>query len=155
MMLSTRKERKSTRRRQAAVILEFALLAPVVSWLIIGMLEMSRGMMVKVTLNNAARKGCRTGVYQGKCNADITTDIKDIMSDNGYNATKFNPNTIGSITITVTDPSGNSVTDVLTAPSGSKILVTVAIPVSSTMWVTSFFLPKTTIQSETVVMMKQ
>jgi hypothetical protein len=119
------------------------------------MIEFSRGMMVKTSLSNAARKGCRTGILPAKSNTDITSDATDIMRDSGFDATKFSPPTTGSITIAATDPGGNSVSDAVNAPSGSSVSVTVSIPVSSTMWATSFLLKSDIVQSETVVMYKE
>jgi hypothetical protein len=123
--------------------------------LVVGMLEMSRGTMVKVTLCNAARKGCQTGIMQAKGNTDITNDVTNIMRDASYDSTKFNPPSIGSITITVTDPTGKSVPDALAAPAGSTVSVQVSIPVTSTMWITSYFVDLSASQTETAIMQKQ
>ena len=104
---------RGDRRRHGIAASELAILCPLIGVLIVGMLEMSRGTMVKVTLCNAARKGCQTGVMQAKGNTDITNDVTNILRDAGFDSSKFNPPTIGSITITVTDPTGNSVPDAL------------------------------------------
>lgn len=143
------------KKRRGAAVAEFAFIAPILAICLMGMIELCRGIMVKVTLSDAARKGCRTGIQRDKANADIITDCTNIMRDNNFNSSKFNPNSIGSITITVTDPSGNSLSDVLDAPSGTKVSVQVSIPVASTTWVPSFFLTQGSLESETVVMMKQ
>ncbi|MBV9126276.1 MAG: pilus assembly protein, partial [Planctomycetes bacterium] len=50
------------KKRGAIAAVEFALVAPLLFLFIIGMFEISRGMQVKAMLNNAARKGCRTGI---------------------------------------------------------------------------------------------
>ena len=52
-----------------------------------------------VTLSNAARKGCRTGIQRDRGNNDnvvagvtqpgIITDCTNIMRDNGFDSTKF------------------------------------------------------------------
>jgi Flp pilus assembly protein TadG len=142
-----------TRRGAAAV--ELALVVPFLAILFLGMTEMSRMLIVKVALNNAARKGCQTGILTGKTNQDITADTIDVMRTRGFSSTQFNPPSVGSVTITVTDPGGTSVSDALSATAGSKVTVKVAVPVSSTAWITSYFLSSTTSQSETVVMKKQ
>src|SRR5689334_14468573 len=95
-----------TRVRRGTAAMELALLAPFLFFLALGLIEMGRAMMVKVALANAARKGCRTGIRADKSSSDITSEVKNIMTDNGYDTTKFNPPSIGFITITVTDPSG-------------------------------------------------
>ncbi len=155
-------DRKERRRGAAAV--ELALMVPVLAALVIGMFEFSRGMMAKMTLCNAARKGCRTGILRQYGNTAIFNDALNIMRDNGYDSTRFNPpppggsaqgSPIGSIAITVTDPDGNSVSEALDAPPGSKVTVQVSIPVSSVTWATTWFLKGSVLASDLMVMMKQ
>jgi Flp pilus assembly protein TadG len=135
---------------------ELAMLAPLLGMLIIGMFELSRGMMAKATLCNAARKGCRTGVLRQFGSTDITNECTKIMQDNGYDSTLFNPPSLGSITITVTDPGGKVLSDTMDAPPGSTVSVQVSIPVSSVLWTSSFvYLTSATLESEVMVMMKQ
>jgi Flp pilus assembly protein TadG len=145
----------SRRRRAGLVAVELALVAPLLGLLLIGMYELSRGMMAKATLCNAARKGCRTGILRQYGNSDITNDCINIMRDNGYDAAKFNPPTVGTIAITVTDPNGNTLSDALDAPPGSTVSVQVTVPVSSVMWTSSFFLTTSMLESDLMVMMKQ
>jgi Flp pilus assembly protein TadG len=143
------------RVRPAAAAVELAMVAPLLGMLTVGMFELSRGMMAKETLCNAARKGCRTGILRQYGNSTIIDDCTNIMRDNGYDVTQFNPPVVGTITITVTDPNGHSLADALDAPPGSTVSVQVTIPVSSVMWVTSFFLTSSTLESDVMVMMKQ
>jgi hypothetical protein len=141
--------------RIGAAAAEFAVVLPFLIMIVMGMFELGRGMLAKETLCNAARKGCRTGIIHRYGNSDITSDVLNIMSDNGYDSTKFNPPDIGSISIVVTDPNGNTLADSLDAPPGSVVSVQVSIPVSSVAWVTPNFLPATSLESDWVVMMKQ
>jgi Flp pilus assembly protein TadG len=144
----------------AAVEMALVLLF-VLGPLTVGMFELSRGMMVKQILCAAARKGCRTGILHQYGNTDIINDATNVMQDNGFDTTLFNPPTIGTITITVTDPSGNNIPNppsgngALDAPPGSTVSVQVSIPVSSVKWVTAYFLTSSMIESDTMVMMKQ
>jgi hypothetical protein len=139
-----------------AIVLLF-ILGP----LTIGMFELARGMMVKQVLCAAARKGCRTGILHQYGNTDIINDVTNVMQDNGFDTTLFNPPTIGSITIVVTDPSGNTIQNppsgngALDAPPGSTVSVQVSIPASSVKWVTAYFLTASMIESDAMVMMKQ
>jgi Flp pilus assembly protein TadG len=132
-----------------------AIIVPVLGIIMLGMFELSRAVMVKQMLTGAARKGCRTGIIYQYGNTDITKDVTNIMTDNGLDSTKFNPPTIGAITITVTDPSGKTLADALDAPPGSMVSVQVSIPVSSVQWVSSYFLPSSVFESDFIVMMKQ
>src|SRR5713226_1036529 len=141
-------------RRGGTAIVEFALVVPFLCLILMGMFELGRAMMVKTTLSDAVRKGCRTGIKRDKGNSDITAQVIDVMKDNGFDTSKFNPPTLGSISITVIDPSGKVLTDSLDAPSGSSVSVQASIPVSSTTWVTPFYLGSgTALESETIVMM--
>ncbi len=141
--------------RLAAAAVELAFIAPILVTFMVGMFEMSRGVMVRQTLTGAARKGCRTGVVQGFANSDIVNDATDVMRDSGFTSSQFNPPSVGSINITVTDPSGNTLSDTLNAPSGSKVSVQVVIPASSVNWVSYYFLTRSMFESDLVVMMKQ
>jgi Flp pilus assembly protein TadG len=95
-------------KRTAAAVAEFACIAPLFALVLMGMIELSRGLMVKVILSDAARKGCRTGTRPDKANTDILSDCTEVMRDNQFNSSQFNPNSIGQITIQVTDPKGNA-----------------------------------------------
>jgi Flp pilus assembly protein TadG len=156
-------DQPTSRRRTGAAVVEFAFVAPLLAMIIMGMIELSRAVMVKVTLSDAARAGCRAGIKRDKANADIIQLCADVMAYNGFNSTKFSPNTIGSVSITVTDGNGNIVNtnatypngETLDAPAGSFVSVQVSIPVSSTTWVPSVFMQQGSLESETVVMMKQ
>jgi hypothetical protein len=140
------------------------MVVPVIGALCIGMFEFSRGMMAKMTLCNAARKGCRTGILRQYGNSKIYDDALNIMRDNGYDASKFNPpppsgsiqgSPVGSIAISVIDPDGNTLSDALDAPPGSKISVQVTVPISSVTWATTWFLKGDMLASDLMVMMKQ
>jgi Flp pilus assembly protein TadG len=141
--------------RRAIAAVEVAIVVPVLLVLMLGLFELSRAMMVKQILCDAARKGCRTGIVHQYANQDITNDATNILRDNGFDTTKFNPPSLGSITITVTAPDGSTLADALDAAAGSTVSVKVALPASSIDWVSSFFLTTSMIESDTVVMMKQ
>jgi Flp pilus assembly protein TadG len=143
------------RRRSGAAAVEMAFIVPILGLIMLGMFELSRGVMVKQILTGAARKGCRTGILQLYGNSNIISDATNVMQDNGFDSTLFNPPTIGAINVTVTDPNGNSLPDALNAPSGSTVSVQVVIPVTSVKWLTSYFLTSGMFESDTVVMMKQ
>jgi Flp pilus assembly protein TadG len=146
---------RSASPRSAAAAVEFAILAPVLATLMLGMFELSRGVQARQILTGAARKGCRTGILHLFGNSDITNDVTNVMQDNGFSTTQFNPPSIGSINITVTDPYGNTLPDALTAPPGSTVSVQVVIPATSVNWVSFKFLTKSMVESDLVVMMKQ
>jgi Flp pilus assembly protein TadG len=137
---------------------ELALVIPLLLLLVLGMFELARALLVRQILTDAARKGCRTGIIHQFGNADIINDVTNVVYQNGFDTTTFNPTgtpAIGSITITVTDPNGNPLPDALDAPPGSTVSVQVAIPSSSIRWVAAVWLTDNTFISDLVVMMKQ
>jgi Flp pilus assembly protein TadG len=135
------------KKRSGTAVAEFACISPLFALVLMGMIELSRGLMVKVILSDAARKGCRSGIQPGKGNADIVSDCTQVMTDNHLKGLQ--------VAITVTDPTGNVLPDTLGATSGSMVSVQISIPVSSTTWVPNVFLAKGSLESDTVVMMKQ
>src|ERR1700730_15215112 len=117
------------RRGLAAV--EMAVIAPVLVFLTIGMLEMARGMMVKETLTDAARIGCRTGILPNSTNSLVTADINAVLTNNNLPAGN------ATVQILVNDKAA----DVGTAKASNKISVRVSIAVSQVAWITPMFLP--------------
>lgn len=143
-------------KRSAVAAVEMAFIVPVLALFMLGMFELSRGVMVRQILTGAARKGCRTGIVQAFGNSDIVNDATNVMRDNGFSSTQFDPsNGIGAVNITVIDSSGNTWTDAMNAPSGSKVSVQIVIPASSVNWVSSYFLKSNMVESDLMVMMKQ
>jgi Flp pilus assembly protein TadG len=134
-----------TRRRSGAAAVEFALLAPLVAVIVVGMIETSRGLMVKGILSDAARKGCRTGIQPATTNAAITADVNDILTNNQINSAD------ATITILV----NGAQVDASTAQQNDQISVKVSIPADKISWGVSLFLGGGKIESETVVMMRQ
>lgn len=147
--------RSPQRMRKAVAAVEMAFVVPILGIITLGMFELGRGVMVKQILDDAARKGCRTGIIHQYGNNDIINDVTNVMQDNGFNSNQFNPPSVGSINIIVTDPNGNQLSDSLDAPPGTMVSVQVVIPASSVNWVSSFFLTNSMFISETIVMMKQ
>lgn len=133
------------RRRPGVAALEFALVAPFMVFFAVGMIEMGRGLQVKEVLSDAARKGCRTGIKPLSTNTTVTTDINNVLTDNNLTSSD------ATITIKV----NGATADVSTAKEYDKISVKVSIPVSKIAWVTPLFLPGTTVESSTMVMMRQ
>lgn len=157
-------KRSQGRKRRGVAVVEFAVIAPLFWILIVGMFEVSRALMVKEILTDAARKSCRTAILPGASWNDVAngaagSEIYDIMvTDNGFNWANVTP------TIVVTDTSGNATTlttgdpyNVLQNASwGYTISVKVSIPASATSWGPGYlFIPATEIESESMVMMRQ
>src|SRR5690242_19113781 len=87
--------------RRGGAAVEFALVAPFLVTVLLGMFEISRAILVKETLSNAAQQGCRTGSHPGTANSDISTDVDNVMSGaglNGYTVTIQVNGTAGDVT---------------------------------------------------------
>jgi hypothetical protein len=132
--------------RHASASVEFALIAPILGLLIVGMFELSRGIQVKQILSDAARKGCATGAKPGKTNTDINNDVNNILTDNSISTSA------ATIAIYVRGQPYDSSNP---PKQFDMVAVKVSIPVSAIYWVTSYFLTNSEVESETYVMMRQ
>src|SRR5436190_1486749 len=83
--------------RRGTATVEFALIAPLFVFLILGTFEVSRGIAVKQALSDASRRACRTGAQPGTTSAKIISDVNDILADNQINSA------YATITILVND----------------------------------------------------
>jgi hypothetical protein len=137
----------SSSARSGAAAAEFAVIAPFLVFLFLGVFELARGLMIKQMLNDAARKACRTGVLPGKSNSDITAEVNNILSDNGV------PTADATIVITISPSGATNVSSAV--PGVDSVKVKVSIPVSDVYWMGTYFLPGSDVESESVVMLKQ
>ncbi len=159
------RQRRGT-KRLAVAAMEFAIASQVLWVLVVGMCELSRALMVKEILADATRKTARTAILPGAgwndvANGAAGSDIYDIMvTDNGFNWSDV------TVTIVVTDTSGNSTTlttatgdpnNVLQNASwGYTISVKIGIPASKTTWGPgSLYITAPMIESDFLVMMRQ
>jgi Flp pilus assembly protein TadG len=131
--------------RRGAAIVEFAVIAPILVFLLVGTLEISRGIMVKQVLNDAARRACRTAILPSGSNSKITSDVTSVLTDNNLTPSD------ATIKVQVNDATA----DASTAKQYDKVSVQISIPVSKTAWTTTIFLQSSMMESETVVMMRQ
>src|SRR5262249_24414402 len=84
-------------RRRGAAVAEFAAGAPVLALLMMGMLELGRAVMVKESLTNAARKGCRTASLPGRASASVVADANEALEENKI------PSAKATVTVWVND----------------------------------------------------
>jgi Flp pilus assembly protein TadG len=113
----------NSRQRRAATVVEFAVVCPAVFFIILGIIEVGRGLMVIHLLNNASQAGCRVGIIPGKTTDDITTAVTTALTSAGVNGE--------AVTVEVNDNAANA----STANSGDEITVKATVPVSSITWV--------------------
>jgi Flp pilus assembly protein TadG len=110
-------------KRAGATTAELAVVAPFVFMIILGIIEVGRGLMVTHLLNNAAQAGCRVGIIEGKATSDINAVVLQALQTGGISG--------DSVTVLVND--GNA--DASSANSGDEITVKITVPVSKVSWV--------------------
>lgn len=146
MRLRPPSKNRSTQDRRGTAGVEFAIIAPIIVFLFIGMVEVTRAVQVKHVLNDSVRSAARMAIQPGYTSAQVTQNAKDILTDNGL------PTTNASVTIKVND---TSTSEVKNAVAEDKISIQITIPASQVGWVSSTFLSSQALHSETVVMMRQ
>jgi Flp pilus assembly protein TadG len=140
----SRRSRSAFVRRGVAAT-EFAVLAPFLAILILGMFELARGIMVKQLLNDAARRACRIAIQPLKANSDAIADVNNTMTDNGL------PAADATVVIKV----NGVVANCNTAKQNDKVSVQVSIPTSDTFWISTHWLSSSSIVSDSVTMLRQ
>ena len=112
---------KSTER--GAVAVEFALLAPILVMLLLGIMEFGRAYNVQISLTNAAREGVRVMAIDNNQTAALTAtkNAADTLSPKLMNSNV----TIAFQTIPITTPAPTSC-----AP-GSQVTVTIRYSLST------------------------
>jgi Flp pilus assembly protein TadG len=109
--------------RRAAAAIEFAVVGLVFFPLVLGIIEIGRGMMTVHVLTAAAARGCRTAVLEGNGKTQVESAVSDALTKAGI--------TGQTTTIYV----NNSVADPASANAGDEITVNVSVPVSQITWV--------------------
>lgn len=104
-------------RRRGAAAVEFALVAPLLVLLILGLIEFGRMMMVQQVLTNGAREGARKAVLPGVTDTVVYQTVDDFMTGSSLS---------GHSRSVSPGPSG--------AAPGDAVTVTVSIPFSKVSW---------------------
>jgi Flp pilus assembly protein TadG len=110
-------------RRRGTSAVEFAVVAPVYLMVVLGIIELGRGLMVSMLLFNAARVGARVGTIEGTSTANINTAVNNYLSGAGMSTQ--------SVVVDVND----NLQDASTAVAGDEITVVVSIQASQVTWV--------------------
>ncbi len=116
--------RAPARRRRGGAVVEFAVAAPILFAVILGIIEVGRGLMALHLLTNAARVGCRAGVVESVSTDTIKSAVTSALKTQGI--------TGATPTVLVNESSS---TDASSAVAGDEITVKVSVPVSSITWV--------------------
>ncbi len=133
------------RPRPGIAIVEFAFVVPFLSVLVVGVAEMGRAIAVRQVLNDAVRKGARTGILPNRTTAQITSDVTNILTDNNISSS------VATVTVLV---NGQNV-DASTATRGDQISVKVSVPFAQVSWGIIRFLGGSATLQSTLVMQRQ
>lgn len=115
----TRKHGTRPEARQGAAVVEFAVVAPLMILLTMGMMEMGRVVMVKQLLVNASREGARLAVLPEA----TTTEVQNAVEQ------ELQASSINGATITLTP------TVIESAPPGAPITIAISIPAADVSWI--------------------
>ena len=132
--------------RRGAVTVEMALVLPIFTMLVFGIIEFGRGFMIMQLVTNAAREGCRRAIIDGSTNSDVTSYVQNFMLTSGNVATAST-----TVTITVTPYTGNAANptnDVSLCHSRDLINVKVQIPFSAVQLITGKYLAGKTLTGQ-------
>ena len=120
MKLYRRSRSRIAEKRRGAVVVELAVVAPILVIIFLGMVEVSRGIMVQQILTNAAREGAREAIMEGATTSDVQTTVTQYLANS----------TISGATVSVTP-------DPTVAAARQPVTVAVNIPYANVMWFTA------------------
>lgn len=124
--LSARRRAPGENRRGTAAV-EMAFVLPVFFTVILGMVELGRGIMVEQLVTNAAREAARAGIIDGSTNTSVSNVAKSFLQS----AAGVSP---GDVTVNVAVSGGSSGGQVANAQPQDLVTVTVSVPYSKVSW---------------------
>jgi Flp pilus assembly protein TadG len=114
---------------------EFAIVAPLMFMLVIGFIEVGRGLMVQQVLTNASRVGAREAITIGATQQSVSDTATDYASGAS----------VGSISVVCT-PSPTA------AAAGDTMTVTVSVDYADVSWIPApWFMGNTTLTASSVM----
>jgi Flp pilus assembly protein TadG len=120
-MTTFRRRRIFRRDRSGAVLVEFALCAPILFFFFFTAFEFSRVNMIRQSIENAAYEGSRRGIVPGATAADCENSARVVL------------NSISARVANVT------VTPSVIQPDTDEVTVRVDVPINDNSWVAPFF----------------
>ncbi len=94
--------RRDSHRARAAAVVEFAVVLPLLLLILFGIIEYGYTFMVRLTVQHAAREGCRVASLSTSTPAEVAAKVAQAMGGRAYTLT-----TVAGIceeTVTVTVP---------------------------------------------------
>lgn len=135
---------RSIRKASAAVEMAIAttfVFAPATY----GMIEMSRALQVKEFLTGTARSAGTIAISAGSSNAAVQANISSSLTAYGIDPS------LATTTIKV----NGVVADISNAAQGDQISIKISVPATQVNWVMPMFLSGATVESGTLIVMRQ
>ncbi len=150
-----------TTKRKGAAAMELGVLLPFLGIFLIGMFEIGRATLVAEALEDAARKGCNTGIRPGFDYTDIISDVNGVLTANNID-TDYVTTTVQVAPVTNSSsipPTWGAFAAATSDANYSPLVfdlvsVKVAVQASKVLWFKPFFLKNLDITSSTVVMLR-
>jgi Flp pilus assembly protein TadG len=135
--MRTTKQSCPREARRGAALVEMALVLPIFVAVTLGIVEFGRAMMVGNLVTNAAREGARLGIIDGTSNSEVTQAVRDFMAT----AANVLPGDV-SVTVTVTEYTGNpsAANEVANANPRDLVTVNVQVPYNKVSYIRPQFL---------------
>ena len=143
-MISMAKGHFPQAARRGAAVVEMAFVLPVFVLIILGMIEVGRGIMVAELMSNAAREGARQSIVEGSTNTQVTDTARNFLA--GTTGCSTSDVTV-NISISNTAAGGQ----VSNAQTGDMITVNVLLPFSKVSYLPATYLAGVTLQSSAVM----
>lgn len=109
--------------RRGVAAVEFAIVAPLFFLMILGMIEIGRGVMVQQIITNASREGARLAVLPGSNTSEVNSRVSEILTASGVNGA----------TVQILNRSGEP-TNPENVTFGDVVNVTVSVPFDQVSW---------------------
>ena len=137
---------KSTnqRERKGAVLVEAAVVLPILLLLVLGIIEFGRGMMVVQLLTNGAREGARRAVLNGATNSIVETHVKTVVASSvGCDQADV----VVAVTLTPDPANSTSGNEVADAETGDLVNVEVSVAYDKVGYMVGGFLSGKTLRA--------
>ncbi len=112
--------RPSRRRRRGSILLEAALVLPVLLMVVFGAIEFGWAFYIKHSLQGAAYAGARAAIVPGATNSDVTSAVSLAMSRGGLSGANYN--------VDIKDGNTDTAATVSAMGEGDAILIEVNAP---------------------------
>jgi Flp pilus assembly protein TadG len=119
---------KSSPERSGVAAVEFAVIMPVMAFLIIGLWEVGRMVEVQQYLINGAREGARQASTGVKTTAEVKQTVVTYLQQKGLTF-------VAASNVTVTSVTNTGITDPSLATQMDQFRVSVSVPFDSVKWV--------------------